>query len=207
MQTVAELPQTSKLPVPLEIETDAAGENAPSVHKWTKAAYYRLAELSFFDNKRTELIEGEIIEVAAMNAAHATAVRLILAALQAVFAEGFVVDSQLPLDLGTNSETPPDAAVSKGALCDFAQAHPRDAILIVEISDSTLRYDRTKKLALYAGREIPEYWIVNLVHRCVEVYRRPVAASYTEIFVFNEKETVSPLGKPKAKIAVADLLP
>jgi Uma2 family endonuclease len=207
MQTVAELPQTSNSPVPLEIETDAADENAPHVHRWTKAEYYRLNELGFFDNKRTELIEGEIIEMPTMKSSHATALALTHDVLRTVFAQGFVVRNQMPLDMGENSELVPDVAIVEGKARDFKESHPQLADLIVEIADTTLRNDRTKKLALYAAREIPEYWIVNLVHRCVEVYRRPLAASYTEIFVFNEKETVSPLGKPKAKIAVADLLP
>lgn len=223
MQTIVELPK-QPLPFPLESvpEPIAAPENAaesrdanqnpnrdaePRVHKWTKDEYYRMSESGFFDGKRVELIEGEIIEMASMNAAHATTVRLTFAALRQIFAEGYVVDSQLPFNLGETSEPEPDATVIKGGLRDFIHAHPRDAVLIVEVSDSTLRYDRTIKQRLYAQHQIQEYWIVNINQRCLEVYRRPIGDAYTEIFVFYEQDRVSPAAKPDAQIAVRDLLP
>lgn len=209
MQTIAETaPQTlPPLPVAAEEINETTAAETPRAHKWTKAEYYRIAELGFFAGKRVELIEGEIIEMAAMNVAHATAVRLALAALTKVFAEGFVVDSQLPFDISENSEPLPDVAVIAGDIRDFIHAHPRDAALLVEISDTTLRYDRLTKQRLYATKEIQEYWIVNINARCLEVYRRPVNDSYAEIFVFYEQDAVAPLAKPEARIMVADLLP
>ena len=210
MQTIAETAAQTLLPPPefaAEVNEASAAEEMPRALKWTKAEYHRIAELGLFAGKQVEFIEGEIIEMAAMDVAHATAVRLAFAALRKVFAEGYVVDSQLPFDLGEDSEPLPDVAVIKGGLRDFIHAHPRDAVLLVEISDTTLRYDRTTKLKLYAAKGIQEYWIVNINAGCLEVYRRPVNDGYTEIFVFYAGDSVAPLARLEARVSAADLLP
>ncbi|MGI8788300.1 MAG: Uma2 family endonuclease [Pyrinomonadaceae bacterium] len=184
----------------------------PKTVRWTREQYYKMAELGFFQNKRVELIKGEIIEMSPMKSAHATAVRLVVGILRDIFAKGFVVDSQLPLIFGRDDEPEPDAAVVKGKTRDFSAAHPKTAELIVEVSDTTLHFDRTKKASLYAENKIRDYWILNLKNRCLEIYREPIKDKklgfvYTEIKILTEKETASPLAAPAAKIKVADLLP
>lgn len=185
---------------------------APKPYRWTVSEYYQMGDLGFFDGKRVELIRGEIIQMAPMKTPHATSVRLILDALRKIFGKGYQVDSQLPLSLGKSDEPEPDVAVVEGSVRDFSNLHPRSAKLIVEVSDSTLRFDRATKAELYAENNIDEYWIVNIKERCIEVYRRPVTDknfgfAFTEIIVVREGESVSPLAKPKAKIKVADILP
>ncbi|MBC7796910.1 MAG: Uma2 family endonuclease [Pyrinomonadaceae bacterium] len=199
---------------PPEVDYDYDDSNEPQVRYWIKDEYYKLAELGFFEGRRTELIEGEIIEMSAMNVAHATTIRLCLAALREVFAKGFVVDSQLPFSLGSATEPKPDIAVFRGGLRDFIHAHPKDALLIVEISDTTLRYDRVQKSSLYAKNGIEDYWIVNINARCVEVYRRPFEHKdaphgfyYLNTLTFIESDEISPLAAPETMIKVADLLP
>jgi Uma2 family endonuclease len=117
----------------------------PHRRRWTKKEFYQMAEMGWFEGKRAELIEGEIIEMPAMNVAHATAVRLCLAVLRDVFSKGYIVDSQLPFDLGESSEPQPDIAVIRGGLRDFIHFHPSSAVLIMEISDSTLSLSRTTR--------------------------------------------------------------
>jgi len=171
-----------------------------------------MAELGFFKGKKVELVKGEIIEMAPMKTPHATAVRLLVEALKRIFGKGYLVDSQLPLSLGQADEPEPDISVLEGSPRDFAIEHPRTASLVVEVSDSTLRFDRKEKAELYAENRIDEYWILNLKQRCLEVYRHPVKDKnagfiYTEIFVVVEDKSIAPLAKPKLKIRVADILP
>lgn len=184
----------------------------PKPIRWTREQYYRMAELGFFQGKRVELIKGEIIEMSPMKSAHATAVRLIVGILREIFAKGFVVDSQLPMSLGRVDEPEPDVCVVKGAVRDFSGSHPKTAELIVEVSNTTLHYDRTKKASLYAENKIADYWILNLKNRCLEIYRQPkkdkkLGFVYTEIKIVTEDDIVAPLAAPKAKIKIADLLP
>jgi Uma2 family endonuclease len=90
-----------------------------------------------------------------------------------LFAGAFHVRMRAPINLGHATEPEPDVGVVAGAREDFGQAHPTSAVLIVEISDSTLAYDRRRKGSLYARAGVADYWIVNLVQRQLEVYRAP----------------------------------
>ncbi|MEJ7849000.1 MAG: Uma2 family endonuclease [Pyrinomonadaceae bacterium] len=184
----------------------------PKLFKWSVNEYYQIAELGFFNGKRVELIRGEIIEMAPMKSPHATSIQLAYDLLAKIFQKEFLVRQQMPLSLSKSDEPEPDIAVVSGSARDFADAHPKTARLVIEVSDSSLRFDRKDKAELYAEHNIEEYWIVNLKQRCVEVYRRPVkdknlGYAYTEISVFSETESVSPLAKPKGKIKVIDILP
>src|SRR5262249_23775846 len=106
------------------------------------------------------------------------------------------------------------AAVVAGAPRDYRDAHPATAVLIVEVAETSLRYDRTQKASLYARSDIAEYWIVNLPDRQLEVYRdpqpdaaQPFGFGYASVRILGEQDRVSPLAAPGVAIAVADLLP
>ncbi len=156
---------------------------------------------------RLELIDGEILRVTPQGSLHATAVRLAEDALRALFARGFDVRAQLPLALGISSEPEPDIAVVQGKPRDYRDAHPSAAVLIVEIADTTLEYDRSRKGSIYARAGVQDYWIVNLVERCVEVYRDPGNEGYRAMLRFLPGASLSPLSIADASLAVADLLP
>ncbi len=195
-----------------EIEENDAENDAVKVRKWNQEEYYKMAELGFFHGKRVELIEGEIIEMSPMKSPHATSVSLVGEILREIFQKDYFVRSQLPMSFSKNTEPEPDIAVIKGKIRDFAEKHPKTAELIIEVSDATLSYDRTAKAGIYAKNEIQDYWIVNVKNSCLEVYRHPINNKnlgfvYSERTIFTEKDTVSPLAAPKAKIKVADLLP
>lgn len=184
----------------------------PSIKKWTKSEYYRLADLGFFDEKKVELIEGDIIEMAAMNSPHISCVLIVDEVLRGIIANNFHIRTQGTLDFGKTSQPEPDVAIVKGKIRDYVDAHPKTAELIVEVADSTLSSDRNSKARLYAKNKIKDYWIINLNSRSLEVYRRPIKDKkmgfiYSEIQIFTEQDEVSPLAAPKAKIKVADLLP
>jgi Uma2 family endonuclease len=134
--------------------------------------------------------------------------------LSKVLPPGFLVRVQHPLALDPDSEPEPGLAVVPGVRDDYSEEHPRSALLVIEVSDTTLRLDRTRKAAIYARAQIPEYWILNLVDRVPEVYREPAsdAASplgfgYRLRLTFGPGERVTPLAFPDATVAVQDLLP
>ncbi len=163
--------------------------------------------------ERVELIEGEIILKPQMSPPAAAASCLIRDALRVVFGPRFHVRSQGPLTLGPDSEPEPDAAVVRGTARDYVKTHPSTAVLVAEVSDTTLAFDRERKSPLYAKAGIPEYWIVNLVDRLLEVHRDPGPLphgpsefGYRSIRHFGPSEAVTPLGLA-VPVRVADLLP
>jgi len=186
----------------------------PQLHLWNRYEYYLMAEMGMFTRKHVELIEGQVIEMSPQGTQHITSVTLVGDLFRRVFVSGFFVRIQGPLNLGEHSEPEPDVAVVSGSIRDYNQAHPTTAVLVVEISDTSLNYDRTHKARLYAKAGIAEYWIVNLISRQLEVYRDIISDEaqlfgfgYRSIMFFTETDFVTPLVMPNVSIAVADLLP
>lgn len=152
-----------------------------------------------------ELIEGEIIQMSPQNTPHAVAVRLVRRVLRQAFpSDNYLVDEQLPLALGPDSEPEPDLSVVEGTPRDFLEEHPSSAVLVVEVADASLQFDRTRKRGLYARYALPEYWIVNLSDRQLEVHRTPTDGSYFEATIYAAGDSVSVRGQ---SIAVSELLP
>jgi Uma2 family endonuclease len=186
---------------------------APILRKWAKSEYRQATDLGWFKGERVELIDGEVIRMAAQRDEHAMSLRLTDVAVRACFGDGYVFCIQMPLNVAGNSEPEPDVAVVRGSVRSLKR-HPTTAALIVEISDTTLNYDRGRKARLYASRGIKDYWIVNLVDRQLEVCRKPIADGaepfghdYSVRTIFLPGQSVSPLGAGRAKIKVADMLP
>lgn len=185
----------------------------PRTRCWTKAEFYRLAELGVFTGQRAELLEGEIVVQSPQKAEHFTRTKRVARVLETHFGAGHDVRAQGPLDLGVHTEPEPDVAVVSGRLEDYEHAHPQTALLVVEVSDTTLVHDQTRKASLYARAGITDYWIVNLVAEQLEVYREPIPDTsqpygyrYARTSVYFRKATLQPLGKPDVSIPVADLL-
>ncbi len=187
----------------------------PRRRRWTRQEYEQATRLGLFGHEeRLELIEGEVICKVPMNTPHATSLRRAEKRLNRVFVEGYDVRGQLPIALGERNEPEPDIAVVIGTPDDYEDAHPTTAVLIVEISDTTLQYDRGLKASLYARAGIAEYWIINLIERLLEVHRspalvrgRPLGYGYQDIARLDETQSVSALAAPHVSIAVSDLLP
>jgi Uma2 family endonuclease len=180
---------------------------------WTKDEYYRLGELGFFRGQKVELIEGTLMVQSPQKPPHSNVVDVVAELLRDAFGKGYRVRCQLPVDLGQTSEPEPDVLVVPGTRQQYRNSHPTSAVLIVEVSDTTLSYDRGRKGSLYARAGVSDYWVVNLKDRRVEVYRDPVPdpahhyghryANRTDLV---PPATVSPLALPGASIPVADLL-
>jgi Uma2 family endonuclease len=187
----------------------------PKKWRWSAEEFYRLLDEGHFEGKRVELLEGEIVQMAAQKNWHALGIALGERALQRAFGPKFWVRVQMSLDLTPYSVVDPDLAVIPGTPRENAtEENPTSALLIVEVSETTLQTDRFWKGSLYALVGIADYWILRVKARQLEVHRKPVpdakaiyGYSYSQVMCLNEKQRVTPLAKPKATIRVADMLP
>lgn len=184
--------------------------SAIETRRWTRDEYDRLVASGFFHpEERLELVDGELLRMTPQGSRHATAVSLGEETLRRAFGLGFAVRVQMPLALDDDSEPEPDLAVVTGSPRDYRDAHPRTAVIIVEVADATLEYDRGRKARLYARTGIQDYWILNLIEQCLEVYRDPVpdGSGFGNHVNVSESGTVAPLVFPNTRLAVADFLP
>lgn len=177
-------------------------------HRWTREEYERMAEAGFFHPEvRVELIEGIVYDMAPQGSFHSTGVSLIAHALRSIFPTGCHLRVQMPLALGDLSEPEPDVAVVAGGPRDYTHAHPTTALLVVEVADQSLLHDQRMKVPIYALHEIPECWLLNLRNKTLEVFREPSGETYRTKLTLRAGDTVTPVARPEAVIAVADLLP
>jgi Uma2 family endonuclease len=187
----------------------------PKTYRFSRDEFYRLVDLGFFDGVRVELIDGEVVEMPAQSNLHALAIKLTEDALNAAFGAGHWVRVQMPLDLSPYSSPDPDLAVIAGSpRTHSTRANPTSALLVVEVSESSLSYDRLHTANLYAAAGVADYWIVNLVDRQVEVRRNPVADAAVEyghrfaaLTTLHPGDVAVPLAQPNQSVAVSDLLP
>jgi Uma2 family endonuclease len=181
----------------------------PALRRWTVAEYHQAAAAGIFDpEERLELVNGEIYRMRPQKGPHATGSGLAEEALRAILPAGHTLRIQKPLTLGQDGEPEPDIAIVRGSVRDFARQHPTTAALVVEVADSSLSFDRAEKAKQYARAAIPDYWVLNLPERVLEVYRDPDPGNglYRQITHYSENESVSPLAAPAAAILVRDLL-
>jgi Uma2 family endonuclease len=189
------------------------GQPPLTVKRWKRAEYERLVDLGVFAGDPVELIGGHLIIAEPQNSPHATALGAADDALRAVLPPGFIVRAQMPMALDDDSAPEPDLAVVSGRRADYGQGHPTRAVLVVEVGDSSLQFDRRDKGSLYARARIAEYWIVNLIDRVLEVYRDPEPDptaphgwGYRSVSRLTAEALVAPAALPAAQVRVADLL-
>ncbi len=179
--------------------------------RFTREQYYRLGELGFFDGKRVELIFGEVIEMSPINWPHRLACRKVAECLDAAFGNAAWVDQGGPINL-TDSEPQPDISVYAGRVEEYTD-HPTTALLVVEVSATSLANDLTTKAELYATAGIADYWVLDVDARELHVFRDPQpnaaleATAYQTHTTHAPGDTVSPLAAPGATVRVGDLLP
>jgi Uma2 family endonuclease len=189
--------------------------SAVQARRWTRRDLERMLEAGVLTPEdRVELIDGEILTVAPQSSAHATCVSLVQDAVRAAVGTNVHIRVQLPLALGTHSEPEPDVAVVAGSVRDYRDAHPESALLVVEVADTTLAYDRGVKGSLYGRAAVPEYWIIDLTESLVEVHCDPIANSqarfgwdYRSVSRFGPGDSLESLTLPGGPILVTDVLP
>ncbi|HYN77560.1 MAG TPA: Uma2 family endonuclease [Lamprocystis sp. (in: g-proteobacteria)] len=152
-------------------------------HRYTVEDYYRMGEVGILaPDARVELIDGEVIEMPPIGAPHASVVTDLQNALIAAVRGQALVRVQNPIHLGRHDEPQPDIALVKPPASKYRKRHPvpADILLLIEVADSSLRYDRDVKGLLYAQAGIPEVWLLDIKARVIRRYRAPSPAGYRE---------------------------
>jgi Uma2 family endonuclease len=179
-------------------------------HKLTVEDYHQMGEAGIFGpEERVELIEGELIDMSPIGPFHSGLGNALVAAFGHLGRGRAVISVQNPIHLGPRSEPQPDFALLRFRPDSYKSRLPTaaDVLLLVEIADNSLRYDREVKMPLYARHAIPEYWLVNLSGQVVEVHRDPDPAqgSYRETRVLAEGP-LAPLRFPDLSLDIRELL-
>ena len=181
----------------------------PQKHLTDLAEWHRMGEAGIFPpESRMELIEGEILHMAPIGFNHAGHVNRLARLFILMLMKKALVRTQSPLQLGDLSEPEPDLALVTPEANEYTKRHPNatDTLLVIEVSDTTLRFDRTQKLRLYATHNIPEYWIVNLIDNSLEVYRQPQDGDYLDKSILGKADSLNLQALPEIRVAVADIL-
>lgn len=193
----------------LEMPIEQVAE-AVRPYRFSVEDFHRLAEADFFpEDTRVELIEGELMMMSPIGKRHAAAVNRATAAFRTLDPSVAILSVQNPLLLpDTNSEPVPDVMLLKPRedFYESIQPQPADVLLLIEVSDKTLNYDRRVKLPLYARHNIPETWIANLVQNVIEIYTDPKNGIYTIKRIAQRGEQISPKCLPGFVVNVDAIL-
>jgi Uma2 family endonuclease len=176
---------------------------------FTVDEYYRMADAGILTaDDRVELIDGEIIEMSPIGNRHKACVNRANTFFAEAFGRSAVVGNQTPVRLSNYTEPVPDVVVLKPVSDFYAsrECRPEDVFFIVEVSDTTLRYDKNVKLPLYAVAGVAEVWIEDLKNELLLVYRNPTEKSFTTSVVLHRGDLLAPIAFPKAAFQVNDLL-
>lgn len=168
-----------------------------------RVEYDQLVTAGAFDDERVELLYGLLVHVSPQSAPHAFAVQQLTRLLSDAVGAGAILRVQSPLAISDDSEPEPDAAIVANG--DYSRAHPTTALLVIEVSGSSLREDRIVKSELYANAEIPEYWIVDVANQRVERHMDPRDGAYGQISSFAPGDSIEAACLPGAAIPIGSL--
>ena len=181
-----------------------------AIRRFTVDEYYAMAGAGILGpDERVELLAGEIITMAAVGSRHASCVNRISKVLNSQVGERAIVSGQNPIQLDDGNEPEPDIALVRWQDDYYESAHPRpeDVILLIEVADSTVGFDRRHKVPMYAMYGIPEVWLIDVNARGVEVYDEPLAGGYTQMRTFGVGDILTPLAFPEIKLRVSEVMP
>lgn len=165
--------------------------------------YYKMAEVGLLaPDARVELIEGEIIDMAPIGSSHVGVLNFLTNHLVKIANQRAIVSVQSPLRLGELSEPQPDLMLLKPRSDHYKKSHPTvdDVLLLIEVSDSTLKYDLGPKLALYSKSNIAEYWVIDLNGKQLHCMRDPAAAQYRVVQTLASPQVVAPTALPDVQV-------
>lgn len=178
-------------------------------HRITVDEYYRMAEVGLLaQDARVELIEGEIFDMAPIGSRHGGIVSRLDHRLIHAIGDGAIARVQQPLRLSRSSEPQPDLAIVRVREDFYTRSHPTasDVLLIVEVSETTFRYDQRIKAPLYARHGIPELWIIDLEHLQMHLLRSPQGETYAELSVITEPGLLTLAADPRLEVDLRGLL-
>lgn len=170
----------------------------------TAQEYLQLAEQGFFAGERVELIRGRVVRMSPMGMEHAGTIQKMNKLLVRLFGDVADIRPQLPMLVSANTMPEPDFAIVDPDAPDAIEALGNTWIAI-EVSDSSLRYDRVVKSKLYAEAGVPEFWLVDLRHHKLEVFTNPRGRRYTRQRSFEPGQTFCPARFPHLELKVSDL--
>lgn len=179
------------------------GQLAERQRPLRRVEYERMIETGFFRNERVELIQGVVVQMSPQNAPHSYVIQILSRLLLPRLVGRADVRVQLPFAAGPDSLPEPDLAIV--AMGNYMAAHPNQALLIIEVADSSLKFDRQEKAELYARAGVAEYWVVNLTDRVVERHSEPVEGGYRRLTPFRSGERVAPLEFPDVEVRVDEV--
>lgn len=175
------------------------------VHRIDRDGYYQLADAGAFAGKKVELIDGVLVAMNAMRGPHASTVMRLTRLLTAQLDDRVWVRAGLPLSLSRHSEPEPDFALVSDEAMSAAEEHPSTANLVIEVADSSRRYDLGLKALLYAAARIPEYWVVDLQTQKLVVHLEPKKGKYQRVHRFGKGRDVTSTVTPKVTVKVASV--
>ena len=181
----------------------------PTRRRFTVAEYYRMAKAGILtEDDRVELIDGEILEMAPIGGRHAACVIRLDRLFQHLVGDAAVISVQNPVRLSEHAEPQPDLLLLRPRPDFYASGHPTpaDVLLLVEVAETSSRYDRRVKMPLYARSGIPECWLVELDQATITVYRDPTPSGYGIVQTVRSGEKLRPLAFPDLELAVTDIL-
>ncbi len=180
------------------------GVDEEQIRRLRRDDYALLVERGAFENEHVELIRGVIVRMVPHGALHAGPIQRLSELLVLRLSSRAAVRVQLPLIAPDDSEPQPDIAVVPRA--DYDDAHPSEAFLIAEVADSSLAYDRNTKGPLYAAMNVPEFWIVNVRDRCIEVHGEPSNDHYAQVTTYRPGDTIALLRFPDVHFEVSSII-
>jgi Uma2 family endonuclease len=181
----------------------------PAPYRFTVGEYYQMAEAGILnEDSRVELLEGQIVDMAAIGSRHAACVRRLSRSFFEKVTGKAIVSIQNPVRLNEQSEPQPDVMLLWSRPEYYANGHPgpEDVLLLVEVGDTTAAWDRERKLPLYAAARVREVWLVDLPAGTVEVCRRPGGAAYHDVRLVGLGERLAPEAFPESSFLAGDLL-
>ncbi len=181
----------------------------PRKHRITADEYHRMAEVGLLaPDARVELIAGEIIDMAPIGTDHCSVVDYLTEVLAPAVRGRAILRVQGAIRLDSMSEPQPDIALLVPRADRYRGSHPSPAevLLVIEVSDSTLRYDRDVKVALYALRGIREVWLVDLQHGELHCYRSPQGDHYVDHSVTRKPGVIAMAGLPGVEVDLSQLV-
>jgi Uma2 family endonuclease len=165
-------------------------------HRLSVVDFHRMGEAGIFpEGQRVELVDGEIVDMTPIGSGHSGTINRLAKAIERAVGDRAIVAIQNPVVFGQHSELQPDLALLKPREDFYSRSHPgpTDVLLLVEVADSSLRYDREVKIPLYARHGLPEVWLVDLVHRQLLVHRSPDSGGFREVRVADALEDLRPM--------------
>ncbi len=185
---------------------NANADALPRRHRITAEEYHRMGKAGIFsEDDRVELIEGEIIDMTPIGSGHANTVDELVRLIAPRLLEDKRLRVQNPIALDNNNEPQPDIAVVKNRSYRDAHPGPEDILLLIEVADTSLTYDRTVKIPLYGRHGIAEVWLMDLPGKVVEIFRQPSPDGYLDVHRPGPSQRLQALLVPEAEVDLGEL--